>query len=44
MSSPSGASKQGGQPLSNMDDAIIVQKTIKAVEKSISESLIVPIA
>jgi predicted dehydrogenase len=34
---------QGGQPLSNMDDAIIVQKTIEAVEKSISESVIVPI-
>jgi hypothetical protein len=29
--------------LSNMDDAIIVQKTIEAVEKSIGESLIVPI-
>ena len=34
---------QGGQPLSSMDDAIIVQKTIEAVEKSIDESLIVSI-
>jgi hypothetical protein len=38
-----GLSKQGGQELSSMDNAIIVQKTIEAVEKSISESLIVPI-
>ena len=35
---------QDGQPLSSMDDAIIVQKTIEAVEKSIGESLVVPIA
>jgi predicted dehydrogenase len=34
---------KGGPPLSSMDDAIIVQKTIEAVEKSIGESLIAQI-
>jgi predicted dehydrogenase len=34
---------KGGAPLCDMNDAIIVQKTIEAVEKSISESMTVPI-
>jgi hypothetical protein len=34
---------RGGQPLSSMDDAIIVQKTIEAVEKSIAEGVTVTI-
>jgi predicted dehydrogenase len=34
---------QGGQPLSTLDDAILAQKVVEAVEKSIAEGVSVPI-
>lgn len=34
---------KGGQPLSTMEDAIISQKVVEAVEKSLAENCIVPI-
>jgi predicted dehydrogenase len=35
---------RGGQPLSSMDDAVWAQKTVEAVELSLAENRIVPIA
>jgi hypothetical protein len=34
---------KGGQPLFTMEDAIISQKVVEAVEKSLAEDRIVPI-